>query len=337
MFHKIARLLVSILCGGWLVAAACGGDDGRARGWNAGAMAIEDAWITDVHADRFGDVWAVGGQPGRGVAARYDGRGWMEVLFPEQIPLLRTVQSFPNGATVVAGDGGTILRWNGEAWNRANPPTDADLHSIWGPAPDDLWAVGGSNDDASQGVILRYRGSQWNTVDWPRSDASDVHMFHAVWGTGSDELFVAGDAGTLLHWEGDSFQLQEVDTDEPLKGLGGVESGRVVAVGGDAQGIVVWRSEAGWTRTSLNGYSGGTDVWMERRNRGWIIGRRGLVARLQFDGDTLTFQPTSVPTSMTLSSISGAGGPGLFAVGGTFEQSQGPFEGILLRRSTDID
>jgi hypothetical protein len=68
---------------------------------------------------------------------------------------------------------------------------------------------------------------------------------------------------------------------------------------------------------------------------GWIVGRQGLVGRLQFDGDKPSFERVSAPTSMTLSALSGAAGPGLFAVGGTFENPQGPYRGVLLRRSID--
>jgi hypothetical protein len=318
-----------------MILAACGGAEGASPGWSQASISIDDGWVTDVHADRYGDVWAVGGRPGAGAAARYDGSGWTDVLFPGEIPLLNAVHSFPDGTTLVAGDGGTILRWEGDAWSQASTPTGEDLRAIWGTTPDDVWAVGGSADNEGEAVIVRYRNGQWESVDWPRSTYPDVQAFHAVWGTGPDDVLIGGQEGALLAWNGEALESQMVDTERDLRGLGGHGPGRVVGVGGTSEGVVVWRTENGWQSTRLDGYPGVNDVWMADSHQGWIVGRQGLVGRLQFDGDEPLFERVSAPTSMTLSALSGAAGPGLFAVGGTFENPQGPYRGVLLRRSIE--
>lgn len=335
MFRRI--LVSSVLLGGLSLAIGCGGPDGQVRGWNQASIPLADRWISDVHADRFGDVWAVGGRPGRGAVARYDGSRWTEVLLPEGVQLLNSVHSFSDGTTFAAGDGGVILRWDGGEWSRPATPTGQNLYGIWGTGPDDMWAVGGAKGTAERGTILRNRDGQWTTVEWPRTEHPDVQALYALWGTGRDNVYIAGQNGALLHWDGDTIRTQESGTGRDLRAIRGTGSDQIIAVGGGSEGIVVRLGEEGWQARPLEGYPGVHDIWLSGPQSGWIVGRQGLAGRLRFGAEDFTFKPVSVSTSMTLRSISGADGPGLFAVGGTFGTPEGPYNGILLRRSTDAE
>ncbi len=335
MFRRF--LLRSVLVAGLSLAIGCGGPDGQTRGWNQASIPLADRWISDVHADRFGDVWVVGGEPGRGAAARYDGSRWTEVLLPEGVQLLNSVHSFSDGTTFVAGDGGVILRWDGVEWSRPATPTGQNLHSIWGTGPGDMWAVGGSAGTSEGGIILRNRDGQWTTVEWPRAEHPDTRALYAVWGIGRSNVYIGGQNGTLLHWDGESVRTQESGTERDLRAIRGTGQDQIIAVGGGSQGVVVRPDGEGWQANSLQGYPGIQDIWLSGRQSGWIVGRRGLAGRLRFSAEDFTFEPVSVSTSMTLRSISGADGPGLFAVGGTFDTPEGPYNGILLRRSADAE
>jgi hypothetical protein len=41
-----------------------------------------------------------------------------------------------------AGDGGTVLHWNGSAWSSVASGMTGAFNGIWGTSAGDVWAVG---------------------------------------------------------------------------------------------------------------------------------------------------------------------------------------------------
>jgi hypothetical protein len=64
-----------------------------------------------------------------------------------------------------------------------------DLRAVWGPRPDDVWAVG---DDAT---VIHWDGQSWSTIDVPFPETNRPQLL-AVSGIGSD-VWIAGER-TLL-------------------------------------------------------------------------------------------------------------------------------------------
>ncbi len=96
------------------------------------------------------------------------------------------------------GDGGAIIRYDGQTWKAVESNTSATLLDVWGSAPDDVWAVGG--DDEFDGVVLHYDGNQWSEVV-----SHEGQRLVAVWGSEADSVFVLGGADwstLLVHWDG---------------------------------------------------------------------------------------------------------------------------------------
>jgi hypothetical protein len=58
------------------------------------------------------DVWAIGGD---GLSLHYDGHKWTPVETGSKA-ILWSLWSGKNKETWLAGNGGTLLRWNGSAW-----------------------------------------------------------------------------------------------------------------------------------------------------------------------------------------------------------------------------
>jgi hypothetical protein len=50
------------------------------------------------------------------------------------------------------GQVGEIVHWDGKTWTAVASGTTADLASVWGSGPDDVWSVGWD------GTILRWDG-----------------------------------------------------------------------------------------------------------------------------------------------------------------------------------
>jgi hypothetical protein len=74
--------------------------------------------------------------------------------------------------------------------------TDADLHDLWGPAPDRLWAVG------ERGTVLRFDGIAWQRVEVP--EAAQGVTLYGVWGRGPD-VWIVGQRRTVLRLRDGAF------------------------------------------------------------------------------------------------------------------------------------
>jgi len=74
---------------------------------------------------------------------------------------VRTVDAdlrLSDGEGWAVGDNGTILRWDGSAWNSVASGTTENLNGVHCVSSNDCWAVG------DNGTILRWDGSAWNNV-----------------------------------------------------------------------------------------------------------------------------------------------------------------------------
>jgi hypothetical protein len=117
-----------------------------------------------------------------------------------------------NDDVFVVGEKGTILHFDGSAWSLMNSGTAADLFSVWGSSPSNVYAFGefvGPNN-----VFLHYDGAAWsNMPDLPASFFQA--QLYCMWGTAADDIFFAGGkyiggdifgenwgSGLILHYDG---------------------------------------------------------------------------------------------------------------------------------------
>jgi hypothetical protein len=124
------------------------------------------------------------------------GYAWSFAAAPTDAAL-SGVFGFSSADVFAVGEGDTILRYDGAAWNAMAYPVGApgsDLGAVWGTAPDDVYAVG------TGGVILRFDGEAWAGVSSPTSE-----NLRDVCGRGPGDAFAVGDNGTLLALDGASW------------------------------------------------------------------------------------------------------------------------------------
>ena len=124
------------------------------------------------------------------------------------------------------------------------------LYSVWGPAPDEVYAVGGQGVGAdSTGVMLRWDGTTWTEVALP----AGTRRLHWVAGVG-DAMWTVGEAGTSLRRSGGAWTEVATGTDVSLWGIWGASEAEIWTVGGDgftgAPAMLRWDGAA-WSPEAL--------------------------------------------------------------------------------------
>ena len=139
----------------------------------------------------------------------------------------------------VVGDEGRILHFDGSAdsegrlWQTMASGTRLPLHAIWGRSRNALHAVGW------MGTVLDFDGRQWHhrrggVID-PQSQsyapcAENTPLF-AITGDDTGRAWAVGDNGTILAFNGDTWQAQSSPTRANLRGITRTPGGRLFAVG----------------------------------------------------------------------------------------------------------
>ncbi|GAB4564394.1 MAG: hypothetical protein Tsb0020_14500 [Haliangiales bacterium] len=205
----------------------------------------------------------------------------------------------------------------GPAWTQAFDASETGwLLNVWGPAPDNLYAVGGSLEE---GLIMHYDGSAWSELDLGAD--VDVPLLNWTYGFGPDDITVVGATGTVLHWDGATWEQQPTPTDQNLWGVWGASSDDMWAVGGAGreagQATILHYDGETWTKEDVPALQRANvyaffKVWGTGADNVYIVGQRGVV--LHYDGETWTEEFAGV--SGDLISLWGSGPDHIVAVGG---------------------
>jgi hypothetical protein len=201
-------------------------------------------------------------------------------------------------------------------WTEAFPAADFGWGiNVWGPAPDDLYVVGGTPD---QGAIMHFDGAAWSPLDL---GGLDVPLLHWVHGFGPDDITVVGRSGTVIHWDGAAWSRQETPVQEDLWGVWGASPDDLWAVGGAGrragQQTILHYDGATWTahpppvllRANVFAFF---KVWGTGADNVYIVGQRGVV--LHWEGSAWTEEFAGV--SSDLIALWGSGPDRIVAVGG---------------------
>jgi hypothetical protein len=318
---------------------ACEPDPAVNDDWHEAFDARSTGWLMATFSPpgTAGKVrYAVGGAPDAGVVMRDDGHGWAPVALGaagEGVPLLNWVTGFGEDAIVVVGGGGAVLRWDGAAWTREATPTDQDLWGVWGPAADDLWAVGGTVTPGGHPVILHHDGIAWTEVALPTLQKGNVRAFFKVWGAGRDHALVVGQNGVVLRWDGAIWTEELVGASADLIALWGTGKDHVVMVGGRGNAIVTTWDGVRWRTENLAPLSGLNGVWMREPDVIHVVGTLGTVGELDFA--TLAPHVRSLSEDLDFHAVFGDEAGRISAVGGSFRSIVAPFEGMAWERELD--
>ena len=130
-----------------------------------------------------------------------------------------------------------------------------------------------------------------------------------LWGSSTSDLWAVGDAGTALHYDGQTWSLVPAPTNKNLNGVFAPAAGQAVVVG-DGGTILRWNgntlaSESSGTTSNLN------SVWGTASNNVYAVGDTGTIIR-NIGGGWL---PMNSNTTNNLYRIHGSGMDNVWAVG----------------------
>jgi len=131
-----------------------------------------------------------------------------------------------------------------------------------------------------------------DNVTIERSEEAPVSLttngLRGVWGSSADDVWVVGAAGTIFHFDGESWQPFASGTEDDLQAVHGTGPGDVWAVGDDT--IVRWDGEV-WTEelAGMDLFEMLLGVWCERPGKVWMSGvaidmNQGLMRVFEEDG-----------------------------------------------------
>ncbi|MEN0063132.1 MAG: vanadium-dependent haloperoxidase [Myxococcota bacterium] len=230
-----------------------------------------------------GDVWAVGAQSEINaeplVLTGRDGN--LEPISTGQLQDLWWVHAWASDDVMLAGNGSTVLHWQGDGFTRMDTPGFGlqTIFGLWGPSSSDVWAVGGFAGRAA--FVWRYDGTAWTEVDLPddipTTPAGELPSLFKVWGRSANDVWIVGGLGTVLHWNGEVLSVVPSGTTADLFTVTGNDD-EVVAVGGGGQGVVIRGGRDGFVDETPPGAPLIQAAWMDNRET-WIAGAQGYAAR----------------------------------------------------------
>ncbi len=280
------------------------------------------AALLSVSARSPADVFAVGADKGRGpLVLHYDGKTWQHVQTGTSGDLW-WVQAIPGGPVLMSGASATVLRFDGQRFERMLTPGlgKQTVYGVWGTSGDDFYAVGSAA--GRNGFIWHYRSgafvSEALPVDLPRIADGEVPGFFKVWGTGG-EVWVVGAGGAVLHRTGTGpFSVVPSGTKDTLFTVHGTAEHRL-AVGGSSNGVLLQLGNAapGVSDVSPPGTGLIQGVFASERFGDWVSGERGVVYTRSGAGPfTAVDHGFSLPPTSSLHSITVDASGGVWSVGG---------------------
>ena len=292
-----------------------------------------DGALTCVWADGL-DMFVTGGKglvgmPGGGVILHYDGTAWSATPTSQ---FMWWTFGFTKTDAWAVGQGGLAMHYDGTMWTQTPTNFTGTLSGIWGAAPNDIWAVGGSPDAPPVPTILHWNGSQWSSA---QSGTTETGTLFKVWGADATHVYAVGDRGIVLSWDGNMWTQAARATNGQLVTDCGTAANDVWAVGGNMNAAVLHFDGSQWMPLSDTGLfppllgctvaADGTLV---------VVGRQGFIA-WRARGGTVWNTIDPMPTVDCLHNVAPYSG-GLIAVGGNLLAPASGLHGVMLRSGSPL-
>jgi hypothetical protein len=214
--------------------------------------------LSAIWAQSASTVWAVGDS---GTVRRWNGTSWVNEATNSASVTNNGIHGSSASDVWAVGSNGTVFKRINGVWNKYTYGTNANLLDVWVIAPDDVWSVGsvGSPGGEGSGSGVRHNGV-------PIAVGS-TQTFLSVWASSASNVFAGDAAGTVVRWNGTSWDSWPV-LGEAVVALWGSGPLDVWAVGDGGERShfdgTRWRSIGPDTMSqavSIWG-SGPGDVWM---------------------------------------------------------------------------
>lgn len=274
-------LALAVFC-----AVGCADDDDSAgpvspgEEWTIVAEGLDEA-VLSIHGTAADDVWAVGANKGRGaLVLHWDGAAWERFDAGIQSDLW-WVHAVPNGPVFLAGADSTIVKYEDGVFERMATPGVAKhtIFGLWARSATEVWAVGAIN--GRDGFVWQYDGTQWTEAyapALPLNDEANAPAFFKVWGDADSVYVVGGDGAALELDAAGQWRVLETGTSATLLTVFASE-GRVTAVGGNAEAVIIEGSAASLVPAPSEGVPTLQGVCLDEDAGDWATGYFGVVLR----------------------------------------------------------
>jgi hypothetical protein len=211
------------------------------------------------------------------------------------------------------------LRYDGSAWTvPVGCPTGIigttafvnRYTSVWGTSASDVFAVRQSRRTmSSTAAIDHFDGQSW-TQTYIRQCSMCGLAVRAVWTGAAGSAIAVGDSGTILRYDGASWNPEPSGTTTHLNAIWGAgASGPLFAVGDG--GTILTNNGAGWVAQTSGTTQPLYAVWGTSGSDVFAVGGAGTI--LHYDGTSWTAQSSGATES--LRGLWGSSGSSVFAVG----------------------
>lgn len=294
--------------------------------WEA---ALEDddrgAYLMAWH-DGASEVWVVGGQPEAGIVLKGTASSLQAVALPEDTPLLNWVHGTGPDDVWVGGLSGTVLHWDGTAWEDRSLPIEEAVWGVHAVSATEVWAVGGTSawgGEAAQ--IHQWSGGAWTSPDLPEVLDGLGNLFKAfddgtdLWACGFQGAVVRTSDGQRVDAVATGY-AQDIVTVHGLPGqdpifVGGRGTGAILEVDGEGLSVAA---------TARSGLSG---VHVMDDGRAVVVGERGFAGL--YDPSTDELIEAEVLTEDVLHGVVVDGDGRIWAAGGNLYTAGDAFLGSV--------
>ena len=266
-------------------------------------------------------LWVVGGQFDQGLVLRKIGEAFEEISVPEGTPLLNWVHGTSSQDLWVAGLSGTILHWDGTAWQDYS----IDIaEAIWGihQSGDSVYCVGGTSAWGGEyAKMFHLDGEQFTEIALPSEYEGLTNLYKV--GYWSEQFWAIGASGTLI----------AIDDGIPTAVPTGIATDLVTIhenkiVGGRGVGLVSSLQDGALTEpvqmpAGLNG------VFQYEENKLIVVGERGYAAFFDANAGTYAEIPSVTLDILHATWVDSEGI--IYAVGGNLFTSDEYFHGVILK------
>lgn len=210
---------------------------------------------------------------------------------------LRAIVETPDDALYTVGDTGTVIHWKGTTRTTYSAGSSKNRLAIFGVKDGPAWIAGDE--------LLVKNGTDLTLVD-PGVDRSLFGGFALEAST----AWLVGTQGTVLRWDGKSFEAMDSKTTRILRGVWSASKSSTWIVG-DKGTILGLFNETSWVPTASGVNEDLYSVWGSAPNDCWVVGNLGKL--LHWDGTAFTAQDSG--TTASLRALWGTGKDDVWAVG----------------------
>jgi hypothetical protein len=217
-----------------------------------------------------------------------------------------------------------IVRWNGKTWkllqlswvdNEGNKSYFDNIEGILILSPNDIWLAAGS--------VFHWDGvSPQAQLMWLRNAVPDPDAFIIrLWGNSPSSIYAVGNAGTIIHYDGKTWQAIKSGTTMQIRDIWGA----VDPSNGTTQILAVASADSAKKLIRIQGTSASfipdsglstalSSVWFVPNQKYYVVGA-GIGQKDRLDNSPWSVYPSGVVTSYMSSRVRGRAINDVFVVG----------------------